>query len=729
MKIIIGAGILMVLLIFGIGVSEADVEGKAGIERVSQQGLPKAAKARLGKGGINALAFSPNGTQIAVGSNIGVWLYDVATGKAVAMFPGMCQSVAFSADGHYLAGATGGFHGKQALTVWELATHQEVSAYMKEPYPRTKLRFSSDGKTLIGLNRNSISINTVNVETGKRGVIAIEDRSLEQMRGRRGHESYALTDDKIAVGGEVGTITIYDTTTGEKRLSFTAADAPMPLIPHEKFRIGDEDFQVPIDRSRQVLTMAFSADGTRLASGSKDTAVRVWDTEGTETPILLQGHQGWVNALAFSPDGRMLASGDTDRAVHVWDTTTGTLLTTFPGHLSGVVALAFSPDSRTLASGSVDGTVRFWSIETQEALPRHITGHTESVKAVAFLDNGLTLASVAFNGVITLWDLKTLEATDIEISERGDLLSGTAFSPDGTRLASVPTKGKIYFDPGTGESFATTMQMDDSRGSLTDVKTGDPVATFRGPSGGTPRAAQFAFSSDGKKLALGGSGYIRVWNAVITDPDVFLDIPLTEDVPANENALGELPPGVPPHGLHHFATEVSALVFTPDGKKLISGAMNGQVQMWDAETGVPLAPFLEGDDPASMIDGNRIVFRDAITALAYVADKGLLAIGSYRSTRLFGQHKQINLKEIPHGAKRLMFSPDRTILIIAFGSRIELWDLATGDKLTTLDGHTAFVETLLFSPDGKTLVSAGPDGTILLWDWDAARDGSEVMDN
>lgn len=729
MKIIIGAGILMVLLIFGIGVSEADVEGKAGIERVSQQGLPKAAKARLGKGGINALAFSPNGTQIAVGSNIGVWLYDVATGKAVAMFPGMCQSVAFSADGHYLAGATGGFHGKQALTVWELATHQEVSAYMKEPYPRTKLRFSSDGKTLIGLNRNSISINTVNVETGKRGVIAIEDRSLEQMRGRRGHESYALTDDKIAVGGEVGTITLWDATTGEKQFTLKDEATPVPLVDEKKVPVTDRDIPFRMDRSRQVLALAFSPDGTQLASGAKDTTVRLWNTEGTEVPILLQGHQGWINALAFSPDGRMLASGDTDRAVHVWDTTTGTLLTTFPGHLSGVVALAFSPDSRTLASGSVDGTVRFWSIETQEALPRHITGHTESVKAVAFLENGSRLASVAFNGVITLWDLKTLEATDIEISERGDLLLGTAFSPDGTRLASVPTKGKIYFDPGTGESFATTMQMDDSRGSLTDVKTGDPVATFRGPSGGMPRAAQFAFSSDGKKLALGGSGYIRVWNAVITDPDVFLDIPLTEDVPANENALGELPPGVPPHGLHHFATEVSALVFTPDGKKLISGAMNGQVQMWDAETGVPLAPFLEGDDPASMIDGNSIVFRDAITALAYVADKGLLAIGSYRSTRLFGQHKQINLKEIPHGAKRLVFSPDRTILIIAFGSRIELWDLATGDKLTTLDGHTAFVETLLFSPDGKTLVSAGPDGTILLWDWNVARDGSEVMDN
>lgn len=727
------AGILIIFLTLGIDISEADVEADTGVEDISQWGLPKAVKARLGKGGINALAFSPDGTHFAVGSNIGVWLYDMATGKEIIMFRGMCQSVAFSPDGRYLVNGGGRSRG-QALTVWELATRQEVS-YVNEPDTGAKLRFSPDGKTLIGLNRRGNAINTIDVETGKRNVTAIEDRSLEQMRGRRGYESYALTDDKIAVGRENGTIGLWDTTTGKKQLTLkdeaTPMPVPVPLVGDQEFRGGDGHLPLPVDRSRHVLTLAFSADGTRLASGAKDTTVRLWNTTGTEAPIMLQEHQGWINALAFSPDGSMLASGDTDTAVHVWDTTSGALLATFRGHLSGIVALKFSPDSRTLASGSVDGTVRFWSIETREALPMHIIGHTESVKAVSFLDDGSMLASVAFNGVITLWDLKTLERTDIEISERGDMLSGTAFSPDGTQLASVFATGRIYFDPGMGESLSTMTHMGQSQVILTDVKTGDQVATgtFRSARGGMPREAQFAFSPNGKKIALGGSGNIRVWNTVIMDKDVSLDIPLTEDVPINKNGNGELPLGLPLHGLHHLATEISALVFTPDGKKLISGAMNGQVQMWDAETGVPLAPFLEGDDPASMIDGNSISFRDAITALAYVADKGLLAIGSYRGTRLLGRHRQIGLKEIPRGARRLVFSPDRTVLVATFGSRIELWDLATGDKLATLDGHTALVDTLLFSPDGKTLVSAGRDGTILLWDWEAAREAPEVMDN
>ena len=720
MRMIVGVvGILIVFLILG-GVSDADVEADAHVEDVSQWGLPKAAKARLGKGGINTLAFSPDGTQFAVGSNIGVWLYDMATGKEIAMFPGMCQSVAFSPDGRYLANGGGGFR-EHALKVWETTTRQEVSR-LDALYADRNLRFSSDGKTLIGLNRWGNAINKLDIETGKRrGVTAIEDRSLEQRHSRRGPESYALTHDKIAVGGADGAITLWDATTGKKQRTFTDTDAPkspVPLVGDQIFKVKDGHLPLPMDRSQHVLTLAFSTDGTQLASGSRDTTVRLWDTVGTQAPIVLQQHTGWINALAFSPDGSMLASGDTDTVVHVWDTTSGALLATFRGHLSGIVALRFSPDSRTLASGSVDGTVRFWSIETQEALPLHITEHTESVKSVAFLDDGSMLASVAFNGVITLWDLKTLESTDIEIPERGDMLSGAAFSPDGTQLASVSAQGKIYFHPSTGESLATTTQRDgESQVILTDVKTGDQVATFIGGEGRMPREAQFAFSPDGNRVALGGSGNIRVWNTGTTDPDVFLDIPLIEEVPIREEGDG----GFPLHGLHHFATEVSALIFTPDGKKLISGAMNGQVQMWDAETGVPLAPFLEGDDPVSMIDGNSISFRDAITALAYVADKGLLAIGSYRGTRLIGRHRQIGLKEIPHGARRLVFSPDRTVLVIAFSSRIELWNLTTGDKLTTLDGHTALVDTLLFSPDGKTLVSAGRDGTILLWNWNAAR--------
>ena len=91
--------------------------------------------------------------------------------------------------------------------------------------------------------------------------------------------------------------------------------------------------------------------------------------------------------------------------------------------------------------------------------------------------------------------------------------------------------------------------------------------------------------------------------------------------------------------------------------------------------------------------------------------------------RLLGSSKQPHFKEVSYGedmwGRALVFSPDDSVIVRGLAAgRIQLWDVTTGDKLTTLDGHTATVRTLEFSADGKTLVSAAEDGTILLWDWE-----------
>ena len=79
--------------------------------------------------------------------------------------------------------------------------------------------------------------------------------------------------------------------------------------------------------------------------------------------------------------------------------------------------------------------------------------------------------------------------------------------------------------------------------------------------------------------------------------------------------------------------------------------------------------------------------------------------------------------------RSLVFSPDDTVLVAGLiNGRIELWDLTTGEKTTTLNGHTSIVEMLVFSPDGKTLVSTGQDGTILVWDWQEVIKDAPVVE-
>ncbi|OGW26595.1 MAG: hypothetical protein A2X59_06590 [Nitrospirae bacterium GWC2_42_7] len=225
----------------------------------------------------------------------------------------------------------------------------------------------------------------------------------------------------------------------------------------EKAKKTYEKASVLKGHSKDVQAVAFSPDGTILATGSSDKTVMLWTTDTWKTIKTLEGHEEEVKALAFSPDGKMLASGDKDKRILLWDVVSGKQTGKIKAYDS-VNALSFSPDGKLLAIAADDNVIALWDIAKNE-VSKKLKGHKDNVNSIAFSPDGKTLASGSKDSMVVIWDAATGEAL---VNTRGGHINDVlclAFSPDGKVVATGGADYLIFiWDSKTGESIHRLMR-------------------------------------------------------------------------------------------------------------------------------------------------------------------------------------------------------------------------------------------------------------------------------
>jgi WD40 repeat protein len=294
-----------------------------------------------------------------------------------------------------------------------------------------------------------------------------------------------------------------------------------------------------------VATVAWSPDGTRIASGSGDQTVQVWDATSGGHLFIYRGHTTNINAVAWSPVriGRRIASAsgnsffNGEHNVQVWDAATKAHLLTYHGHTQPVHTVAWSPNGTHIASGSEDKTVQIWDASSG-ILIQSYSRHTGLVSSLTWSPDGKRIASASGDTTVQVWDART--ATLIFTFDHTSTVNAVAWSPDGKRIASA--SGNFFLG---GEHSV----------QVWDAATGVHIFTYKGH---TTPVNTVAWSSDSKRMASASAGVdknVQIWDATSgTTLNLY-----------RGHTLG-----------------VNDVAWSPDGQFIASASNDGTVRVWQA---------------------------------------------------------------------------------------------------------------------------------------------------
>jgi WD40 repeat protein/serine/threonine protein kinase len=517
-----------------------------------------------------------------------------------------------------------------------------------------------------------------NWEWGRLAYLADLDAATFDAAGPVHAVAYSPPDGKwIASGDMAGRVTVRDAVTGAVRWEAR----------HEPF----------------VLAIAYSRDGSKLASGGSDRKIQIYDAASGNVLRTLQGHTDGVLSVCFSPDGTQLLSGSYDNTAGLWELATGDTLQVLKRHSWWVWAAVFSPDAQKIVTAGQDGKAVVWkkvARSPQTSAPpvvrgspdpapqlhyeyaTEFSGHNGAVYTARFSPKGDLVATGGADNFVMVWNPD--DARPVDIEKRLD----NAPDPKANHLP-LAGHGKpvrsIAFSP-SGELLASGSE--DNAVRVWELASGTPLKVLRGH-GNAVRSCEF--SPDGQHVASGGEDHkIRVWDIAGYEETRLLRTTLFSG---------------------HDDAVLSAR-FSHDGRQVITASRDRTARLWDAATGKQTNQFVEGHE--FLVSGAAFFGNDKADA-----GQARLATGAVdNSVRIWDVAAGTQLFALaPTGrVGTLAVSPDgKWVATGGPNKEARVWNAETGQLMSPLLGHVAEVWALAFSPTGDRLATGDDRGHVRVW--------------
>ena len=506
---------------------------------------------------VEDVAYRPDGKEIAtvgIDGTLRLWTVDGTESMSLTVSGGEVRAVAYSPDG--AAVAVGSEDGR--TRVYDTATHAlryETAAADSHTRAIKDIAFSGDG-TLLATASGDKEVRIWNAQSGE----------LNQPLPGHTDEVYGIAFAPasknppgmllLASAGLDGRIIIWDVAGG-----FALREIRWPTPVHD---------------------VAFSPDGSFMATGAQDNLVVLWDTARDDveqwTPLYrLPGHTGWVRKVEFSPDGRTLASSSWDNTARLWDTVAGRTIQSLAGSKGWVYGLAFAPDGRSLVTSSIDGYGRIWNVANeQELMIERAYGVSDDVRvhSLAYSGDGRYLASGGFDNTARLWDAATHEL--LRPFQHYDVVYDVSLSADGSRLLTASAdRSAIVWDTATGDPVAQFLRHNTTVNSGVISRDGTIAVT-----GGADGETRVWDATSGAELRYWSDCAGQVFGVAMAPDDRRIAIACGDSRIYLRTVDGDERIDLP----DEHAAEVTGVAFSPDGRSLVSASKDQTAIVWDLES-------------------------------------------------------------------------------------------------------------------------------------------------